>query len=44
MKAALTADCRFELTANLTDLMQVGALVGYDLEQGNGTREPVRLA
>jgi len=44
MKVALVADCRFELTADLTDLMQVGALVGYDLEQGNGAREPARPA
>jgi hypothetical protein len=43
-RVALAADCRFELTANLSDLMQVGALVGYDLHQSNGEREPARLA
>jgi hypothetical protein len=32
-RVALADDCRFELTANLSDLMQVGALVGYELEQ-----------
>src|SRR2546422_10095827 len=42
-KVALAADCRFELTANLSDLMQVGALVGYDLGQGSGARESARL-
>jgi hypothetical protein len=42
-RAALVADCRFELSANVSDLMQVGALVGYDLGQGR-TREPVRRA
>jgi Putative DNA-binding domain len=36
MKAALTADHRFDLSANLAGLMQAGALVGYDLEQGSG--------
>lgn len=41
-RVALSADCRFELTANLADLMQVGALVGYDLEQDDGAREPAR--
>jgi hypothetical protein len=43
-RVALAADRRFELTANLSDLMQVGALVGYDLHQSNGEREPTRLA
>ena len=42
-RVALAADCRFELTANLTDLMQVGAVVGYDLGQGSGARESARL-
>src|SRR6266478_4258437 len=32
-RVALADDCQFELTANLSDLMQVGALVGYELEQ-----------
>jgi len=32
-RVALADDCRFELTANLSDLMQVGTLVGYELEQ-----------
>ena len=43
-RVALAADCRFELTANLRDLIQVGAVVGYDLGQGNGARESARLA
>jgi hypothetical protein len=43
-RVALAADRRFELTANLTDLMQVGALVGYELGPGNGPRVPARLA
>ena len=43
MKAALTADHRFDLSANLIGLMQAGALVGYDLEHGNGARESVRM-
>ena len=43
-RVSLAADYRFELTANLTDLMQVGAVVGYDVGQGNGGREPARPA
>jgi hypothetical protein len=35
-KAALTADHRFDLSANLSGLMQAGALVGYEIEQGSG--------
>jgi hypothetical protein len=42
MKAALTADHRFDLSANLSGLMQAGALVGYDLGQGDGARATVR--
>lgn len=44
MKAALTADHRFDLSTSLSGLMQAGALVGYDLKQGNGARETVRRA
>lgn len=44
MKAALTADHRFDLSANLSGLMQAGALVGYNLGQGDGARETVRHA
>lgn len=44
MKAALTADHRFDLSANLSGLMQAGALVGFDLEQGTGARETARRA
>ncbi len=43
-RVALAADCRFELTANLTDLMHVGAVVGYDVGRGNGARESARPA
>lgn len=39
MKAALMADHRFDLSTNLAGLMQAGALVGYDLEQGSGALE-----
>lgn len=31
LKEALTANCRFDLSANLSDLMRAGALVGYSL-------------
>ena len=44
MKVALAVDRRFDLTANLSDLMQVGALVGYEFGRGNGAAEPGRLA
>lgn len=44
LKAALTADHRFDLSANLAGLMQAGALVGYDLEQGSGAQETARRA
>ncbi len=44
MKAALTADHSFDLSANLAGLMQAGALVGYDIEQGSGAQETVRRA
>lgn len=44
MTAALTADHRFDLSANLSGLMQAGALVGYELEQGSGAREIKRRA
>jgi hypothetical protein len=44
MEAAITADCRFDLSANLSDLMRAGALVGYSLGQDKTSREPVRLA
>jgi hypothetical protein len=33
LKAALTANVRFDLSANLADLMREGALVGYSFEQ-----------
>lgn len=33
LKEALTANCRFDLSANLSDLMRAGALVGYNLAQ-----------
>ena len=44
MKAALTADHRFDLSANLAGLMQAGALIGCDLEPGSGTQETARPA
>jgi hypothetical protein len=44
MKAALTADHRFDLSTNLSGLMLAGAVVGYDLEQGSGARETARRA
>lgn len=42
MKVALSADHRFDLSVNLAGLMQAGAVVGYDLEQGSGARETAR--
>jgi hypothetical protein len=42
MKAAITADCRFDLTANLSDLMRAGALVGYSLGQDKTSRKSAR--
>jgi hypothetical protein len=36
MEAAMTADCRFDLSANLSGLMQAGAFVGYSLGQDSG--------
>ncbi len=44
MKAALAADHRFDLSANLAGLMRAGALVGYDMEQASGSSEIKRPA
>ncbi|GAC1339422.1 MAG: DNA-binding domain-containing protein [Beijerinckiaceae bacterium] len=44
MKAALAADHRFDLSANLAGLMRAGALVGYDMEQASGASEIKRPA
>jgi hypothetical protein len=41
-RVALAADCRFELTANLSDLMRAGALVGYSLGQDKTSRKSAR--
>jgi len=36
LKAALTANAHFDLSANLSDLMRAGALIGYSLAPGVG--------
>jgi hypothetical protein len=41
-RVALTADFRFDLLANLSDLMRAGALVGYSLGQDKTSRKSAR--
>lgn len=44
MKMAMTADCRFDLSANLSGLMQAGAFVGHSFAQEVKPRESARRA
>ena len=41
-RVALTADFRFDLLVNLSDLMRAGALVGYRLGQDKTSRKSAR--
>ncbi len=42
MQVAMTADCRFDLSANLAGLMQAGALVGHSFAQAKKSRKSAR--
>jgi hypothetical protein len=44
LEAGLTADRRFDLSANLSDLMRIGAVVNYSFTQGKTSRTSARRA